>query len=60
MKTVRMPSLPAAEGDSLDEEEPEIEIGSNSPEKLAIAREQLVLKQCKQVCLRRMSEKCET
>jgi hypothetical protein len=37
-----MPSLPpAADGDPLDEEEPEIEFGSNSPEELAMAREQL-------------------
>jgi hypothetical protein len=32
------------EGEPLDEEEPETEIGSNSPEELAIAREQLVQK----------------
>jgi hypothetical protein len=40
-----MPSLPpAADGDPLDEEEPEIGFGSNSPEELAMAREQLVRK----------------
>jgi hypothetical protein len=45
IKPVRMPRLPpAADGDPLDEEEPEIEIGSNSTEELAMARKQLVLK----------------
>jgi hypothetical protein len=46
IKPVRIPSLPpATEGDTLDEEETEIDIGSNSPEELAIAREQLVEKE---------------
>jgi hypothetical protein len=45
IKPVQMPSLPpATEGDPLDEEEPEIEIGINSPEELAMAREHLVQK----------------
>jgi hypothetical protein len=45
IKPVGMPSLPpATEGDPLDEEEPEIEIGSKSLEELAMAREQLVQK----------------
>jgi hypothetical protein len=45
IKPVGMPSLPpATAGDPLDELEPEIYIGSNSPEELAIAREQLVEK----------------
>jgi hypothetical protein len=40
-----MPRLPpAADGDPLDEEEPEIEIASNSTEELAMARKQLVRK----------------
>jgi hypothetical protein len=45
IKPVRMLSLPpATEGDPLDEEEPEIEIGVNPPEELDMAREQLVQK----------------
>jgi hypothetical protein len=45
IKPVRMPILPpGTEGDPLDEEEPEIEIGSNRPEKLDMAREQLMQK----------------
>jgi hypothetical protein len=45
IKPMWMPSLPpATEGDPLEEEEPEIEIGSNSSEELAMAREQLVQK----------------
>jgi hypothetical protein len=45
IKPVRIPSLPPATGgDPLDEEEPEIEIGRNPPEELAITREQLVPK----------------